>query len=587
MKNVIISKFKYNNCNYVIYLKNSNTISYGYMDGKNIKTDLTDEEIKLMDFVASKSIISNDPNNYEDLGDFEYNNKKYQIFLDSVSGLRFFREWKNGKLVKPHYKEIAEFMYYLNTSKLLVKLKEPLFDSEKSKKFKRIIKTIEIGFLSIEISIALYLTAYVVAPRVLNDINLEYYNSPTSISTKNEEDIITYEDIINALDQNPNLSEQEKKFIIKQSFSLLKNTKYVNKKLVVELLKKVYFKYNDYTNSECLGSISQVTGQIDIYECTSFEDCDEETLAHEVQHIFEANKCLESFGRWLSEGLNSTVNAEQNGFKFEECSYYAQQNFAKILMEIIGGDAVKSFYYYGDINYILVPLNEIIPDKSLSKRLINIIDLYMPLYGQYYTPNNVNQDDLNIKDLYKLEEEALKIIRQYYETKYNRPLEDDFLMRYYVSKVCNLLPIDVTYTDQNGNKITDYKVMKNYFIITESDDVLYTTGAISYYSEEATKVSAIYVENIDQIPLKEFEQKMYDTVVSYDGKAVKYVKKEYENIKNFQILVDQNTEPILTEDGDYIIIAIVWNKEESRMEGSVFAPLTDENRFSESNGLTK
>lgn len=451
----VIATFEHNNKTYLFYTyddirKRDINVLYGYYDfDKNIKP-VDDNEISLMNKVSNDIFISKDTSNHVKLNSVIYNGKIFQIMYDKISGLKFFYELKDGIY---HIPCDEDLIYLANTyNKVTYNLKLFEIVDEEEKKNEPFLKKYSwIGGTLFLCTIAV--TTILAMPKIHTKYQIVTqgieYKTGSHIS-----DDFSIDRVINAIRENPNLTDEEKEFFISQNDIIIKNSKYIDMVDLENKLRGFSIDYVGKQNPRLLGLWERKDLKMTIYNSTSFSDANKETMCHEYNHV--CSKVYMPLGSGLNEAISEVISNERNantgnGYR-RLCAY------TKILCEIIGPEPLSAFYYSGNIYNVIDALNEIMPDEDMAIRLISEMDNALVNENEY---GKLREEDiLSEESVYsKLRKEDIKenvsnsdkaiydLLSNYFYMKNGYLMENDALVMLYLRSFSNNLPMPNIYIE--------------------------------------------------------------------------------------------------------------------------------------------
>lgn len=149
----------------------------------------------------------------------------------------------------------------------------------------------------------------------------------------------------NALNENPNITDDEREFIRTNFSSMVYN--YKDKLSVIDIVNDVHKMKIVYDSNSCVDNGENVEGTytwsdklITIYNSTSFEDAKKTALSHEFNHLL-LGPFLGRY-RWLGEGYTSITNP------INDTSYSREKLMLIGYLEIFGDSFFKECF---DLSY--------------------------------------------------------------------------------------------------------------------------------------------------------------------------------------------------------------------------------------------
>ncbi len=405
----VLIKFDYENKTY-----------YVYQVGKNIKYGTSDDIYSIS--ATDKNIINEvlnllKPSKYLiNLTPFIFNGKKFDIYLDTKTNFRLFYPI-------PLEDEIVKLNTIFNDQPFEFNIEF----NDKEKEFIR--KTINYGKKTVVVFIATTLMVMNLSffPDIVNKAKLDVYTThiqEVASINKTVSDDEFLSKINSAIANNNNLSNEEKVFMTSNSFFFLDNKEYIDLNSLVDRLSTIKIEYSPFKNNENIkGQYLRVQNTISIYESSDFETSAFEVLTHEFMHACQQFGYT-NYNSFLVETVNSITTSEYYG---KDSSYSKYIDYTKSLIEILGGKPFKRYQCYPKEGLIVNELSKIIESPTKAIKLLNDLDNYKSL---------TSSDDVNNKEeaVILLKEEIYNTIKNYYEAKYHRSMENDLIMLYYLDK---------------------------------------------------------------------------------------------------------------------------------------------------------
>ena len=404
----ILIKFDYENKTYYVY-QEDNSIKYG--TSENIKY-ISDSDKNVIIYVInllrpSKYLIKLTP--------FIFNGKKFDIYLDTKTKFKLFNPLPNDDEIVKFNSIFNDFPFEFNIE-----------FNDKEKKFIR--KTINYGKKTIIVFVAAatMLTNLSFFPNIVRELKIDSYTThmqEVTSSNKNISDEEFLSKINKAITNNNNLSNEEKIFMISNSFFFLDNKEYINFESLINRLKSIRIEYSPLESNEKIeGQYQRIKNVIYIYKSPNFESTNPVVLAHEFMHACQ-DFGPTNYNSFLVETVNNITTSEYYEL---DGSYLNYVNYARALMEILGGEPFKEFQCYPKEGLIVNELSKIIDSHTKAIKLLNDLDNYKSL--------TLNVDVYDNESVKLLKEEIYNSIKDYYETKFHRNMEDDLIMLYYLNQ---------------------------------------------------------------------------------------------------------------------------------------------------------
>ena len=331
-----------------------------------------------------------------------------------------------------------------------------------------------------------------------------------------------YKMLQSAVENNNNLSDEEKSAILDHIDIFSLNKDYIDVKYLVDRLSTLKISYS--TENKQSGGVfisswnNYLKNEITFFGVSSIEEVKHSIFTHELFHVMQKHYNMsfssylidKNFNGFLAETINTVFN-EENILEYEGSIYAEMYNFLKMIIEIIGPEPVKKYQGYNDSYIIIESLMEVIDDKKYAEELLSILDDYKSLYEKI-TNDNSDKDNARKSKLEKLKRSIIERISVYYEAKFGFSMEDDLVMLYYCNpkkfdeefknNICGIdrfeflgIDNDIRYFDQNGeSNLTIYvkrPVRKKQVVIDEHGQLVIQCDSV----EEEYFVYVISSEN--------------------------------------------------------------------------------------------
>lgn len=517
MKEIIVAQFNYKDKDYVFYIKN-NKINFGYIDNNVIKNDLTDSE-KAMMTEALPKIIPNKSSNIYKVGETKYNKKVFQIFLDKVSGIKLFYQIRNNEYLFPDYEDLV----YLNC-----KFNHQMILKEENKKIRKPMRKKYTKYITIA-GVIVSVTCVASIINLASSLN-DYNYTNDYIVEYNITTPCYYEDIESLINNNVNLSQEEKNLLLCNPNFFTENKEFIDMSNMTKVLNDLSIDY-DRDNQlnynipfNASGAYFPDKHDIVIFS-NSFKEASKDTILHEFCHCF--SNSFSSLGHGLKEAVTETMQNEYFGdFCSVRESYDLEKDALKALCEIVGVDVFRQFHFSGHIKFVIDALKETINDEEKAIELISAID-DITIYSNEI--NEIKQNENYYRATIEETQENLTnnnkkiygLIKEYFEEKYDYPMEEDENMMVYLGDNFTDTKVDLTdYGFSSVDKVTinkdkgyfskEYieKHPYNTFCYEELTDPIYVNSTI----EEALQDGYITKEDnilkpVNGVSIKEDENK--------------------------------------------------------------------------------
>lgn len=467
---MIFLKFIWND-NELFWKINNGKLQKGKIENKKENYDLSLKEGKVLDEVFS---LIFDFSKTTKLKTIYFNNKSIAHFINE-SGFNFFYEEQDNKLILLNEKDLKILNYIYNNQNGVWAFQ--LNDLGNKNYFKRIVnvgKTALVVFLIS--SITLGLNNNIVVKAQAGDYEAFYQSNiaiTEEVAEEQENVILTYNDIVNLVNENPYLKQEEKNLILDCQQYFFDNLKYMNNAHVQKMLKNLRIEYTPIKQKTINGTYYDNEYKIVIYNSDEFSNAPKNIITHEISHAFAIpplSYAKMKNGQITIEALNTIVNNEYYGESQNyDNSYNSIIPYVRILCEIVDPEILKQAFFKTDISLIKDYLLTIINDENLIENLFTTVDVNFNLENEVFLSNDVdNQNILNlINENNKVIYDSLKLI---YETKTQDSITNNEEIMFWVDKNKILEDkINSYYTNEYLQEIalynyTNVKENKTYFV---------------------------------------------------------------------------------------------------------------------------
>lgn len=266
------------------------------------------------------------------------------------------------------------------------------------------------------------------------------------------------------INNNENLSEEEKVFLYNTHIIVLENSDYIIKNQIENFLSSVNFNYN-YEREGVLGDYSILTHEINVI----FPDMDSAycTLLHEVLHGYSNSVEDHSSSRYLSEIYNEICTkeyCEELGITETKTGYDEDLVIGYILEKIVGTEIIKAYKFNSDLTLITNELLNIGVNQNDIDGFYNDMDSLN--YCKLYKPSDREL-------LFNIYESVNNYLEIFYSTKFDMSMTDSLEMLFLL----------------NGSHFDNYFVQYKLF-------------EYSYYSKDYISEYNLYTEFVGrEVPL--------------------------------------------------------------------------------------
>lgn len=370
----ILIRYNYRKKEYFIILRD-NEIFFVCYDNKEIKFELDKEEAILASKVYSAFLVNEDKSIKVD--QIKINNNEYYIFYDMQSGNYFWNNTNNNFedniILNMKYNHQSEIMYVIKHDKNS-KLKEKVYT-----KLILFGTTVVVATALASINPLTLSNATIVNKEVSSEVQ-----EPTQdTSSENITPIYDWNKIEIAIEQNSNLSNEEKELLYNLKFLFDAHHDHMDLNLIESRLSTLSIEYStDGMKGSIAGTYDSNNNVIELYHYPkeddehTFKNTDKSNFIHELLHVFqrpdkecgvlsEASNELEA--RNLVEILedkniiekDSHVKGENEDIRIFGKGYSDVIPVYYILTQFMTDDEILDFQYNGDIDVIANALSRL------------------------------------------------------------------------------------------------------------------------------------------------------------------------------------------------------------------------------------
>lgn len=457
----ILAKFTYNGKTYVYYVlpDKPQNLLYGYIDNGEIKPVVDVSAFKIMEELSNRIFVSTNPNDHVKLTKIKFKSKLFQIIYDKKSRLKFFYEIKDNVFYMPSKEDQDDLSRVYN--KTVFNLSNGLGNEDKNRKANKVLKALKIFDISGAIVVVIMAGSLIFNNFIKPNVPVQSEQTTTQTVTVVEPTAtpkidFSLEKLTDALNQNPNLSEEEKAYIFDQFDILIENPDYVDMNLTIQKLLTLTI---EYSNEIVLG-VGAVyypgENKIVVYQTNSLRSCDKMKISHELFHFL--SNAYGSLGISITEGMTELLSAEKNASM--ETAYYEQCEYVRMLAEIIGPEPLKAFYLSGNIECIVKALTKIILDDDAAYYFLSSLDdalTYEEDYSFGWQNSDFDTTDLSKEELLSAIETNKKFIGytldNYFYAVKGYHMQEDLIMRIYYNYLFSDEPANIYTIDSDGNEV--------------------------------------------------------------------------------------------------------------------------------------
>lgn len=274
------------------------------------------------------------------------------------------------------------------------------------------------------------LTGYIVYDKVkeknIEDKSTEKINKGDKSTEEINKETFDFSKVIDAINNNLNLSEQEKNKILANRTIFEDNFDYYDINVLTKTLKTLKIKYvHDIcvSNKIIKGTYDNNDNLITFYTASSLDDVTDDLFTHEFSHLFQSLTLDSSDCSFLVEATNVLANNEYYGTEPNyDPAYSVQRNCVEMLSLIIGNSAIKKFYNLPSIHIIVDELYKIYPNYEKAYEFVGLLNSYQSLFF-------ISDKDENVsKKMEEIEKSIKEMLQFYYKEKYKFSAENDLIM---------------------------------------------------------------------------------------------------------------------------------------------------------------
>lgn len=549
MKNVYIpiAVYKYYNNKYYILSVNNKITCIKYEGGKIISKAFSQEELKLF-YTVHNSMKINTKNSMN-LGEHNVNGKDFQLYYDRKTNLYYWNRILNGKAVESTIKENCMLNNKYNNIKLSyddveiydwaeddeINGKNDLEKKNKEKRANKINRVVKFGTKAIIISIVAGVNFLAYSDSAIAQNFKDKFRDIIGIEETEEDGIkdvydlldiyehreYDYQQIASAIENNQNISTQEKDFLNKLKFVFDENYKYMDIDGICDKFSDIKIEYVQEPSSRkfILGEYILAENKIIIYNTKDFNECDPRLFIHEILHVTQTHGsnslCLELSNElytrevvrhMVENGLLEDSQIYKNSLGYNSRYGIGYENYISVeylLANLLTSEQIKQFQFNSYDTILIdalsdIETNGVEDDTKGTKRqaamwkATNLLAKINNLYGE-----DENGDAISNMS-YATYKEIYNIINDYYKIKYGKSMSESLkadIYKYdenfiytsigeyeYISAAKALETGYVPEIGKNGNSIQavlgkeKYVLPRTYF----SDEHKFSTIMVSY-----------------------------------------------------------------------------------------------------------
>lgn len=518
--NYIIAKFTYENKLYYIAVLNNNLVFYKMNNSNEKNYYLTTEETNMLKSIYAKLTINQ--NNSVYIKELEINQNIYSLFFDKKNS-NYFWIPKNG--IYNNEDNIQLNFMYNDTPSLIYSKNETnnTNDNKFYQKFIKVGKKVFIVLVAANLCSALLNFNVNNIEKKVDDIGIPTYTNssidytePTEYTLINEENNISvefnYNEIESIINNNKNLSDEEKNFINKMKFVFEQNYTYMDIDLIKERLSSLKINY-DKMQVNINGMYDASNNEI-TFNAESFENLNKCTFIHEFLHVLQNNSknfigelsneffaretLIYMYNNKLIDGYNLLNPVTKD--LFNQNKLEAPKTDADMLYYIYWDNGFSSGYsqyisfYYAIAN--ILPMEtlrefEFNPAKIdiIADKLYEIEKNYngnAQITNSYQLVDNINSIALNdnIQPITKIEN-SIKDIEYFYNNIKGYSIFDDLELLPYLNNMIYCIDL------KTGNE----KLLNSNNYLKDTYEYYGNVLPKSYFSKENSNPIYVYIEN--------------------------------------------------------------------------------------------
>ena len=459
----IIAEFDYNNKKYILYIDNEKNVYAAYLDGQDLKQIFNQDEFELVNKVYQELSTKELKPDFIEYASIFHKGIEYKTVFDLNDNRRYFYELRNNRY-EPVDNNLQKYFDSIYNSEIDILYNGNNDKLELARNVTK--KVVKIGNVTIAVIIAANISFTGLKTINLDRSFLQNIEAIKDIYTTDERD---HKIIMSYIDKNTRLSNEDKEFILSMNHFFEENEKYFNmseiKKNLINL-RIIYDKDNQENHkmsNRVKGYYTKAFDKITIFYSDKMDNdmITKKVVFHEVMHAISDKGYVSkgNLGLALTEGVNELM-AEEYLNTYSD-TYNKGQTYARIMCELIGPEKVKESFFGNNIDMVLEELSSICGTKKDAQRFISLLDDEARCDTTLMTSND-RQEKIDALETKKRVSPVIDTyIRIYYESKFNRKIDEDKLMLAYMDslRLTNNLQSEF-YHENNIEKIN---VVKHYF----------------------------------------------------------------------------------------------------------------------------
>lgn len=459
----IIAEFDYNNKKYILYTDNEKNVYAAYLDGQDLKQIFNEDEFELINKVYQELSTKELKPDFIEYASIFHKGIEYKTVFDLNDNKRYFYELRNNRY-EPVDNNLQKYFDSIYNSEIDILYNGNNDKLELARNVTK--KVVKIGNVTIAVIIAANISFTGLKTINLDRSFLQNIEAIKDIYTTDERD---HKIIMSYIDKNTRLSNEDKEFILSMNHFFEENEKYFNmseiKKNLINL-RIIYDKDNQENHkmsNRVKGYYTKAFDKITIFYSDKMDNdmITKKVVFHEVMHAISDKGYVSkgNLGLALTEGVNELM-AEEYLNTYSD-TYNKGQTYARIMCELIGPEKVKESFFGNNIDMVLEELSSICGTKKDAQKFISLLDDEARCDTTLMTSNDREEKIDALETKRRVSPVIDTYIRIYYESKFNRKIDEDKLMLAYMDslRLTNNLQSEF-YHENNIEKIN---VVKHYF----------------------------------------------------------------------------------------------------------------------------
>lgn len=459
----IIAEFDYNNKKYILYIDNEKNVYAAYLDGQDLKQIFNQEEFELVNKVYQELSTKELKPDFIEYASIFHKGIEYKTVFDLNDNKRYFYEFRNNRY-EPVDNNLQKYFDSIYNSEIDILYNGNNDKLELARNVTK--KVVKVGNVTIAVIIAANISFTGLKTINLDRSFLQNIEAIKDIYTTDERD---HKIIMSYIDKNTRLSNEDKEFILSMNHFFEENEKYFNmseiKKNLINL-RIIYDKDNQENHkmsNRVKGYYTKAFDKITIFYSDKMDNdmITKKVVFHEVMHAVSDKGYVSkgNLGLALTEGVNELM-AEEYLNTYSD-TYNKGQTYARIMCELIGPEKVKKSFFGNNIDMVLEELSSICGTKKDAQKFISLLDDEARCDTTLMTSNDREEKIDALETKRRVSPVIDTYIRIYYESKFNRKIDEDKLMLAYMDslRLTNNLQSEF-YHENNIEKIN---VVKHYF----------------------------------------------------------------------------------------------------------------------------